>query len=379
MRSLYFDYNATTPVHPRVRDAMLPWLTERFGNPGSAHYWGWEARQGLDRARHQVASAIGARDEEVVFTSGATESNNLALYGVLTQPGNQHLVISAVEHPAIREPARNLERQGLRLSIVPVTRDGSVRLEDVQAVCNEQTTMISIMLANNEVGTLQPIGRIAAWARTQGIIIHTDAAQAVGKIPVQVKELGVDLMSMAGHKLYAPKGIGGLFIRNGVRVTPRIRGGGQERGLRPGTEMMPAIMGFGAACAMIGDVEEEGRRQRGLGERLRQGLAGLGRAFCIHAEGAQRLPGTLSVGFPGLRAGDIVGRLAEYKVGVSAGAACHAGEESVSAVLEAMKVEKEKALGTVRFSWGRMTTVEDVDALLERLQTVLNVSTDFHR
>jgi cysteine desulfurase len=371
MRPLYFDYNATTPVHPLVFEAMRPWLTERFGNPGSAHMWGMEAKNGLDTGRHQVASAIGARDAEIVFTSGATESNNLALYGSLTDPKNQHLIISAVEHPAIMEPARDLQQKGLEVTVVPVDDQGRVRLADIQAARTEKTALISVMLANNEVGTIQPIADIAAWARKQNILVHTDAAQAVGKIPVNVENLGIDLMSIAGHKLYAPKGIGALFIRNGVTITPRTRGGGQENGIRPGTENIPYIAGLGAACAMIRDLSEETNRQRLLGERFREGLVSLGRPFVIHAKNTPRLPGTMSVGFTGLRAGDIISGLVGYEVGVSAGAACHAGQECVSAVLEAMRVDLHDALGTIRFSWGRMTTNKDVDELLDRLERVL--------
>jgi cysteine desulfurase len=371
MRPLYFDYNATTPVHPLVFEAMRPWLTERFGNPGSAHMWGMEAKNGLDTGRHQVASAIGARDAEIVFTSGATESNNLALYGSLTDPKNQHLIISAVEHPAIMEPARHLQQKGLEVTVVPVDDQGRVRLADIQAARTEKTALISVMLANNEVGTIQPIADIAAWAREQNIRVHTDAAQAVGKIPVNVGELGVDLMSIAGHKLYAPKGIGALFIRKGLTITPRTKGGGQENGIRPGTENIPYIAGLGAACAMIRDLSEEANRQRLLGEHFREGLVSLGRPFVIHAKNTPRLPGTMSVGFTGLRAGDIISGLVGYEVGVSAGAACHAGQECVSAVLEAMRVDLHDALGTIRFSWGRMTTNKDVDELLDRLERVL--------
>jgi cysteine desulfurase len=371
MRPLYFDYNATTPVHPLVFEAMRPWLTERFGNPGSAHMWGMEAKNGLDTGRHQVASAIGARDAEIVFTSGATESNNLALYGSLTDPKNQHLIISAVEHPAIMEPARDLQQKGLEVTVVPVDDQGRVRLADIQAARTEKTALISVMLANNEVGTIQPIADIAAWARKQNILVHTDAAQAVGKIPVNVENLGIDLMSIAGHKLYAPKGIGALFIRNGITITPRTKGGGQENGIRPGTENIPYIAGLGAACAMIRDLSEEANRQRLLGERFREGLVSLGRPFVIHAKNTPRLPGTMSVGFTGLRAGDIISGLVGYEVGVSAGAACHAGQECVSAVLEAMRVDLHDALGTIRFSWGRMTTNKDVDELLDRLERVL--------
>ncbi|WP_462325234.1 cysteine desulfurase family protein [Desulfoplanes sp.] len=373
MRPLYFDYNATTPVHPHVLEAMVPWLTTRFGNPGSAHSWGREAKKGLEASRHGVASSIGAQDQEIIFTSGATESNNLVLYGVLTDPENQHLVISGVEHPAIMEPARALERQGLGVSVVPVDHDGRVRLEDVQEACTPKTSLISLMLANNEVGTIQPVRKIARWAREQGICIHTDAAQAVGKIPVDVEDLSIDLMSIAGHKLYAPKGIGGLYVRKGTEILPRTRGGGQEHGIRPGTENIPYIAGFAAACGMIRDLGQESKRQGALGERFRQGLGSLGRPFVIHAEHAPRLPGTMSVGFEGYRAPDILSGLVTYDVGVSAGAACHAGTESVSPVLTAMGIDRDHALGTIRFSWGRMTPQEDVDALLERLEKVFQI------
>ncbi len=371
MRPLYLDYNATTPVHPDVMTAMLPWLQAKFGNPGSTHHWGMEARQGLETARQQVAKAVGAEADEIIFTSGATESNNLALYGMLTHPGKQHLVISAVEHPAIMQPGLDLRAKGFKLTIVPVNREGMVCLENVQAACTKETTLISIMLANNEVGTIQPIGEIAAWARQQGIPVHTDAAQAVGKIPVDVKALGVDIMSIAGHKLYAPKGIGALFVRKGLTLLPHTRGGGQEQGIRPGTENIPCIAGLGTACTLVKDLACETARQQTLGERFKHGLEALHTPFVIHAHNAPRLPGTMSIGFPGRAATEIVSRLARYNVGVSAGSACHSGQTTISSVLNAMEVDRSHALGTIRFSWGRMTTTSDIDALLERLDMTL--------
>ena len=372
MHPLYFDYNATTPVHPLVFEAMLPWFKESFGNPGCAHPWGLTARKGLDAAREEVARGIGAQPEEIIFTSGATESNNLALYGMLTTPAKQHLIISAIEHPAIMEPARDLEARGARLTIIPVNADGLVRPEDVLQACSNDTALISIMLANNEVGSIQPIREIAALAKKQGIPVHTDAAQAVGKIPLSVDDLGVDLLSIAGHKIYAPKGIGALYVRKGIRIAARTLGGGQEGGIRPGTENLPYIVGLGAACTLAKDVSKEYTRQQNLGERFMGGLAALGRPFCIHGKKAPGLPGTMSVGFKGLKAGDIISGLVTYDVGVSAGAACHAGKENVSSVLTAMQAPLEYARGTIRFSWGRMTREEDIDALLSRLALVLN-------
>jgi cysteine desulfurase len=372
MHPLYFDYNATTPVHPLVFEAMLPWFKENFGNPGCAHAWGVIARKGLDRAREEVAQGIGAQPEEIIFTSGATESNNLALYGMFTTPEKQHLIISAIEHPAIMEPARDLEAHGARITIIPVDANGLVSPEDVLKACAKDTALISIMLANNEVGSIQPIREITALAKKRGIPVHTDAAQAVGKIPVNVNDLGVDLLSIAGHKIYAPKGIGALYVRKGIQIRARTLGGGQEAGIRPGTENLPYIVGLGAACTLARDVSREYRRQQGLGERFTRGLVALGHPFCIHGEKAPGLPGTMSVGFKNLNAGDIISGLVTYDVGVSAGAACHAGKEKVSSVLTAMQAPLEYARGTIRFSWGRMTHEKDIDELISRLQLVLS-------
>jgi len=372
MHPLYFDYNATTPVHPHVLETMLPWLKENFGNPGCAHSWGFTARKGLDSAREQVAKAIGASSEEIIFTSGATESNNLALYGILTAPEKQHLIISAIEHPAIMEPALDLKAHGARLTIIPEDTNGLVAPEDILQACTKDTTLISIMLANNEVGSIQPLREIAALAKKRGILVHTAAAQAVGKIPLNVKDLGVDLLSIAGHKLYAPKGIGALYVRKGIRITPRTLGGGQEGGIRPGTENLPYIVGLGTACTLINDVAIEYKRQQKLGEYFRQGLVSLHHPFRIHGEKAPGLPGTMSVGFKDLSAGDIISGLVTYDVGVSAGAACHAGKANISSVLTAMQVPLEYARGTIRFSWGRMTGEHDMDELLSRLERVIS-------
>ena len=371
MKPLYFDYNATTPVLPPVREAMLPFLGDSFGNPGSGHAWGLVAQRAVEQAREQVARLLGAEPEEIIFTSCATESDNLALAGTL-EPGDE-LVTSAVEHPAIMEYLPVLEARGVKVTLVPVDDQGRVSVAAVQEACTPRTRLISVMLANNETGAIQPVAEIAAWARQRGILVHSDAAQAVGKIPVDVGELGVDLLSLAGHKLYAPKGVGALYLRRGVELRPMLYGGGQERGLRPGTENVPHWVGLGRACQLAGqDLEAEMERQRELGRRFLAGLEAQGRDFRLHSREAPRLPGTMSIGFAGLRAGDILSGLVAREVGASAGAACHGDTTTVSHVLAAMKVPESYALGTIRFSWGRPTSAEDVDELLRRLGQVLD-------
>ncbi len=371
MKPLYFDYNATTPVLPPVRQAMLPFLGESFGNPGSGHAWGLSAQRAVEQAREQVARLLGAEPGEIIFTSCATESDNLALGGIL-EPGD-HLVTSAVEHPAITEYLPVLRERGVEVALAPVDDQGRISLEAVRRLCTPRTRLVSVMLANNETGTIQPVAEIAAWARKRGILVHSDAAQAVGKIPVDVGELGVDLLTVAGHKLYAPKGVGALYLRRGVELKPLLHGGGQERGLRPGTENVPHLVGLGRACALARqDLEQEMARQRDLGRRFITGLEALGRDIRLHAREVPRLPGTMSVGFAGFQAGDILSGLVAREVGASAGAACHGDTTTVSHVLAAMGVPDTYAHGTIRFSWGRLTTAGDVDELLQRLRLVLD-------
>lgn len=371
MKPLYFDYNATTPVHPRVIKAMRPYLTEDFGNPGCAHMWGLRAKQAMDKGRRQLAGLINAKPGEIVFTSCATEADNLALFGTL-KPGD-HLVVSAVEHPAILKPAQELESRGVDVSVVPVDQNGLVSPEHVAEALKPNTRLVSVMLANNEVGTIQPVAEIAKVCSGRNVPVHTDAAQAVGKIGVDVKALGVDMLTVAGHKMYAPKGVGALYVREGVRLNPMLFGGGQEHGVRSGTENIAYIVGLGAACALAAeDLANQEAGQRELGEMFLNGLELLGREFIIHGQDAPRLPGTMSVGFRGLRAGDILSGLAANEVGASGGAACHAGEQSVSYVLAAMNAPREYALGTIRFSWGRFTEPQDVTELLHRLGRVFS-------
>jgi len=359
---IYLDYNATTPTDPRVADAMTPFLTGFFGNPSSGHRFGREAKAAVEAARARVAGCLCCDPDEIVFTSGGSESDNLALRGVVAARGGGHVVISAVEHPAVLEVALAMEMEGLiRLSVVGV--DGRCRVDpaEVTAAVADDTVLVSIMLANNEVGTVQPVAEIAALCRDRGVLVHTDAAQAVGKIAVDVEALGVDLLTVAGHKLYAPKGIGALYVRRGVVIEPLIRGAGHERRLRAGTENILEVVGLGAACALVRDEPpDEHHRLASLRDRLRDRLAAGSRELIEHAAGAERLPNTLSVSLPGAHAGDLLEAVGE-DLAASAGAACHGLKIQVSHVLAAMGVAPEVALGTIRFSVGRFTTGEEID------------------
>ncbi|RKY17237.1 MAG: selenide, water dikinase SelD [Planctomycetota bacterium] len=365
---VYLDYNATTPVDPRVAEAMRPYLTGFFGNPSSMHRLGREARAAVERARAQVAACVGAEPEEIIFTSGGTEANNLAIRGAVEARGGGHVVTSALEHPAVLEVVRALEAEGkARLTVVGVDRRGRVDPAEVERALSADTVLVTVMLANNEVGTIQPVAEIAAMCRERGILVHTDAAQAVGKIPVDVRELDVDMLSIAGHKLYAPKGVGALFVRRGVKLAPVLRGAGHERGLRPGTENVLEQVGLGAACELAAaEVEEEAARLRELRrlllDLLREGFPSL----VVHGDFDNGLPNTLSAAFPGVDAGLLLARLAD-EVGASAGAACHTGEAEPSHVLAAMGVDTATALCTVRLSLGRFSTEDEVRRGAEKI------------
>ncbi|MDF1554918.1 MAG: cysteine desulfurase family protein [Deferrisomatales bacterium] len=372
MRPIYFDYNATTPVLPPVRAAVLPYLGEQFGNPSSGHAWGVAPKRAVAIAREQVGRLVGVGAGQVVFTSCATESINTVLKGLLGQRAGKSLVITAVEHPATLAAAAFLQEQGVRVTRVPVDGEGVVDPAAVIDACGGNTALVSVMLANNETGALQPVAEIAAALGDRGIPVHCDASQAVGKIPVDMRQLGVQYLTLAGHKLYAPKGVGALVLSPGQNLTPLLHGGGQEHGLRAGTENVALVAGLGAACALASaDLEVEGERQRGLGLRLLQGLERLGADYRLHSAGVPRLPQTLFIGFRGLAAGDLLSGLVGHDVAVSGGAACHGAETTLSHVLEAMGTPAEYARGTLRFSWGRGTTGEDVDQVVERLGRVL--------
>lgn len=364
---IYLDYNATTPHHADVIAAMQPYIEEHFGNPSSAHLHGLKAAQGVLQARRQVAALLGCQPGEIVFTSGATEANNYALRGVaeaFRSKGN-HIITTAIEHPAVTEVCRYLETQGLSVDYLPVDLHGHVRVEDVRQAIRPQTILISVMHANNEVGTIQPLEKIAGIAKEHGILFHTDAAQSVGKIPVRVNELGVDLLSLAGHKLYAPKGIGALYIRSGIRISNLLHGSGHEQGRRPGTENVVHIAGLGQACELAQNTLEATMQQlKTLRDRLHDGLQSRFKALRLNGHPENRLPNTLNVSFPNVDAHQLLLRLADT-LAASAGSACHSGDISISPVLQAMQVPLESARGAIRFSVGRMTTAQDIDEALD--------------
>jgi cysteine desulfurase len=371
---IYLDYNATTPTDPRVAEVMTPYLTGFFGNPSSGHRFGREAKAAVERARAEVASCLGCATDEIIFTSGGSESDNLALRGVVAARGGGHVITSSIEHPAVLEVALALEMEGLiELTVIGVDAMGRINPEEIAAALRKNSILVSIMLANNEVGTLQPVTEIASRCRDRGVLVHTDAAQAVGKIPVDVEALGVDLLTVAGHKLYAPKGIGALYVREGVELEPLIRGAGHERRLRAGTENILEMVGLGAACALVAEeTADEIPRLTALRDRLRDRLAAGFNGIIEHAAGAERLPNTLSVSLPGAHAGDLLDAIGD-EVAASAGAACHGLKIQVSHVLAAMGVTPEVALGTIRFSVGRFTTEEEIDRgaeiILDALQS----------
>ncbi len=367
-KPVYLDYNATTPLSQEVIEAMRPFLEQHFGNPSSGHFYGRITAQAVELARRQVAGLIRAQASEIIFTSGGTESNNLALRGAARANGasRRHIITSAVEHPAVTKVCDYLSKQGFEITTLPVDEFGLVSPDDLQAALRADTLLVSVMHANNEVGTVQPIQPLANLAHKAGALFHTDAAQSVGKIPVDVNELGVDLLSIAGHKVYAPKGVGALFIRQGTHLEPVTFGAGQEGGLRPGTENVLEIVGLGSAAGSARqDLDANMAHFKTMRDRLQGGLIeAIGEAnLRINGHPEQRLPNTLSVSFKGFRANELLDNLST-DVAASAGAACHADQVQISSVLSAMQVPVEWAKGTLRFSVGRMTTAEQIDRAL---------------
>jgi cysteine desulfurase len=363
LEPVYLDYNATTPVAPEVLEAMLPYLREQFGNASSSHEPGHRAAQAIAQARQQVAALIQARPAEIVFTGCATEANNLAILGVARAIGGtrRHLVVSAVEHPAVMEPARHLQTLGWSVSVVPVDRYARVSVHDVVGALRPDTALVSIMHANNEVGTIQPVAEIAKQARARGVLVHTDAAQSVGKIEVNVDELGVDLLTLAGHKFYATKGVGALYVRTGTPLLRVLHGADQEHGLRPGTENVPAIVGLGAAARLARErLTSTTAHLRSLRDRLHETLAKAIPDLQLNGHPEQRLPNTLHVSFPGVT-GRALLQAASSMVAASLGSACHSDQDAVSGVLAAMGIEARRASEAVRLSVGLMTTQDDVD------------------
>jgi cysteine desulfurase len=357
---IYLDHNATTPVLPEVLEAMLPYLRDQFGNPSSDHPLGHRAHEAVERARGQVAASLSAQPDEVLFTSGGTESNNLAIRGVAAAAAadRRRIVTCCVEHPATLHPCQGLATKGWDVSLLPVGRTGHVDAADVRRVMGPDVALVSLMLAQNETGALMPVAEAAQAAHGMGALIHTDAAQAVGKIEVDVDALGVDLLSVAGHKCYAPKGVGALYVRRGTRLSPVLLGAGQESGMRPGTENVAGIVALGAACEIAAArLGEESARIALLRDELWTALSAAIPGLIRHTEDSV-LPNTLNVSFPGVLSRDLLA-LAEG-VAASTGSACHAGREEPSAVLLAMGATPEQALGAVRMSLGHGTSAADV-------------------
>ncbi len=366
-KPIYLDYNATTPHDPEVIAAMRPFLETEFGNPSSSHAYGAAPRKAIDKARRQVGTMLNCRPREVIFTSGGSESNNHAIKGIawlLKEKGN-HIITSSIEHPAVLEVCRYLASCGFETTYLPVDRQGMVNIVDVEKAIRPDTILVSIMHANNEVGTIQPIAEIAGLAKKHGIITHTDAAQSCGKIPTDVYALGVDLLSMAGHKLYAPKGVGALYIRETVDPGIFCHGAAQEMGWRAGTENVLEIVGLGQACEIAAeDMEKKMVPMIKLRDRFHNGLRRRTKDIRLNGHPDERLPNTLSLCFKGLEANRILEEISE-SVAASAGAACHSGQVAVSPVLEAMGIPLDWAKGTLRFSLGRMTTIDEIDTAID--------------
>jgi len=368
MAPIYLDHNATTPVAPEVREAMLPYLGERFGNPSSGDRAGQVARDAVERARAQVAALIGGEPQEIVFTSGGTEANNLALVGHLRAlaADRPHVVASAIEHPSVLEPLRALRREGVETTLVSPRRDGRLDPDEVVAAMRPETALVTIMHSNNELGTLQPVAEVVAEARRRGVRVHTDAAQSVGKVPLDAALLGVELLSLAGHKLHAPKGIGALWIRPGTPVAPLLHGGGQEGGLRPGTEPVPGAVGLGAACELVArGLIANGRRLGVLRDRLEVGLTANVADVQVNGAGAPRLPTTSHLSFLGIDGARLLAATPE--IAASTGSACHTGDDHPSPVLAAIGATSAAARGALRLSLGRDTTETDIERAIEIL------------
>ncbi|MEO5859326.1 MAG: cysteine desulfurase family protein [Pyrinomonadaceae bacterium] len=384
-RRIYLDNSATTPVDPRVVEAMMPYLTEQFGNASSIHYFGQQAKSAVDKARHQVAELIGSRLNEIVFTSGGTESNNLAIKGIIdNSPPNSHIITSAIEHSAVTNVCDDLEKHGYPVTCLPVYEDGIVRLEDLKAAITDDTVLISIMTANNEIGTLQPveeIGKFVKDLRADGrkIWFHTDAVQAAGKVPINVEEIGCDLLSISAHKLYAPKGVGALYIRRGVRLHPQNIGGHQERDRRGGTESVPNIVAFGRACELAAEqVATESSDLRKLRDDLESRVGEMIPDIVFNGDRDRRLPNISNISFRSVEGEGLLINLDMQGIAVSTGSACSSGTLEPSPVIRALGSQtpssaagddEERARGAIRFSLGRTNTAADIDRLLEVLPT----------
>jgi cysteine desulfurase len=368
---IYLDHNATTPIDRRVLEAMLPYLTTEFGNPASTHAFGQRAKSAVEKARQQVAALIRASEKEIVFTSGATESDNLAIKGAasLYRDKGNHIVTCQAEHPAVLDTCKRLEESGFTVTYLPPDEFGRVSAESVASVLTDKTILITIMLANNEVGTISPIAQIGKLAKARGILLHTDATQAVGKVPIDVEALGVDLLSISGHKLYGPKGVGALYVRSRnprVRLACQMDGGGHERGLRSGTLNVPGIVGLGAASELAGrEMPEDSRRIGALRDRLEKGiLAGVDHSK-VNGHPTERLYNTTNISFAYIEGEGMMLRMPQ--ISVSTGSACSSATLEPSHVLKALGVGDDMAHGSIRFSLGRSTTQDQIDFTIAKV------------
>jgi cysteine desulfurase len=370
---VYLDYHATTPVDRRVLERMLPYFTEAFGNPASStHQWGWKAQEAVEQARREVAGLIGASPREVYFTSGATESNNLALQGVcaLADPARRHVIVSAIEHKSVLEGAQRLEKHGWRCTVAPVGPSGVIDLDALQEAVGADTALISVMAANNEIGVVQPLAAIGAIAHQAGAVLHVDAAQAAGKIPIDVAAMQIDLLSLTGHKLYGPKGSGAIYVRKHARVEPLIIGGGQERGMRSGTLNVPGIVGLGAACAICSaEMTSESARVGGLRDRLLDGLRAELDGVAVNGALDPRLPNNLHVSFEGVDGESLLIGIGD--IAVSSGSACSSASGLASHVLRAIYGTRPVPSASIRFGLGRDTTADDIDYTIGKFVSVV--------
>lgn len=366
---IYLDYNATTPVDPRVAGAALPYLIAHFGNPSSTHHYGQAPREAIRRARGEVAHLLGAHTDEIVFTAGGSDSDTLAIRGAAraNRARGDHIITQATEHPAVLEACRSLQADGYRLTLLPVNHHGQLDPADLAQAITRDTALVSIMLANAETGTLQPVTPLARIAHAHGALFHTDAAQAAGKIPIDVTELGVDLLTMVGHKMYAPKGVGALYVRSGTRLQPTIYGGGQEHGLHAGTENVALIVALGAASRIAADsLPQSANQLTDLRDRLHQRLADLlPDRVSLNGHPEHRLPGTLNISISNSRGADVLA--ATPGIAAATGSACHEGVDEPSPVLSAMGQSPERAFAALRFSLGRWTTAIEVDEAAQQI------------
>ncbi len=373
---VYMDYQATTPMDPRVLEAMIPYFTEKFGNPHSrSHAYGWEAEAAVEKARQQVADLIGANEKEIIFTSGATESNNLAIKGVahFYKDKKDHIVTVVTEHKCVLDACRHLEQEGFKITYLPVQKNGLIDLNELRNAITEKTALVSIMAVNNEIGVIQPLKEIGKICREKGAFFHTDAAQAFGKIPLNVEEMNIDLMSISGHKIYGPKGIGALYIRRRprVRLEPIINGGGQERGFRSGTLPTPLVVGLGEAAAIAKkEMPEEYKRIKALSDRFYKAVAKDVKDVFLNGDADHHYPGNLNLSFAYIEGESMI--MAIKDLAVSSGSACTSASLEPSYVLRALGVDEELAHTSIRFGIGRFTTEEEIDFAIKVITNSIN-------